>query len=81
METSHTSQQVKHVINGQEFVSTYKITTRSGFNGESLECVEVDHAYTDGRIIASNGISCHSSPDAAWSAYKNAIATTAWGSM
>lgn len=81
MTKAHTSQQVKHVINGQEFVSTYKITTRSGFNGVWLECVEVDHAYTDGRIVASNRISCHQSPDAAWTTYKNAIATTAWGSM
>lgn len=81
MTTSHTTKQVKHVINGQEFLSTYKITTRRGFNGVSLECVEVDHAYQGGRIIASNTISNHESPDAAFRAYKNAIATKAWGTM
>lgn len=82
MTTAHTTKQVSHVIDGQKITSTYKITTRRGFNGVSLECVEVDHAYQDGgRIIASNTISNHESPDAAFGAYKKAIATKAWGTM
>jgi len=81
MKTSHTNQTVSHAINGIDFVSTYKITTRSGFNGSSLECVEVDHAYSDGLVIASNTISNHASPNSAWEAYKNAVSNRTWGEM
>jgi len=81
MTTAHTTKQIKHAINGVEFLSTYKITTRAGFNGVALECVEVDHAYKDGRVVASNTISNHESPDVAFRAYKKAIEKKEWGVM
>lgn len=72
---------VKHIIDDKEFVSTYKIVAREGRNGIALHCVEVDHANIKGVVIASNAISCHESPDSAWSAYNNAIKSCSWGSM
>jgi len=70
-----------HTINGQEFVSTYKLCVRSGQNSETLHCVDVDHAYTDGRTVAMNGIICTEDKNKAFYAFKVASESNAWGSM
>lgn len=75
-------QTTKHVFEGRNIESTYVIVTRSGRNGESLQCVEVSHKDIDlGFDLMGGTIGNFENPDKAWATYQTAIKSNAMGGI